>query len=207
MPRRHAGATLAWLFSKSRPELRRPLFPKLRPVDLLESLDAGALVTRGDAFVVHDLGARLVDDAIAQRAHAETQIRIFVVGRPVRFREAAQSLEQLPTNEQRRARNVIGIAQEVVSRIVGIFGMADVPPGRIAPEDVAGFLQPAVRIDAVSRPPTPIVGSPSAVVTRCSSQPPRTTVSLLRKHTYRPRAIAAPRLHARTNPSFLPLRT
>ncbi len=96
---------------------------------------------------MHYLGARLIDDAIAQRAHAEAEIGVLIIGRPVGFREAAEPFEQFAANEQRRSRDVIRVAQEVVSRILGILGMADVPPGRIAPENVSGFLQPAVRIE------------------------------------------------------------
>ena len=59
---------------------------------------------------------------------------------------------------------------------------------------------------SASEPTAPIVASLSAVVTRWSSQPEVTTVSLLRKQMERPRAIAAPRLQPWMKPRLTPLR-
>ena len=93
------------------------------------------------------LRLRLVEHLAPRRAHGEGDVGVLVVRRRVAQVEAAELAEQRRGNREARAGAVVDLAQVVVLRLVGVVVAAVVPRRAVAPDDAAGFLQPAVRID------------------------------------------------------------
>src|ERR1700686_4948316 len=108
---------------------------------------AGVSSPGGDAFVMHDLGARFVDHLVAPLAQSEAQISILVIGWSQVFIESANFTEKLRLDEQTSTGAIIDLPLEIEHGFSRIVGMSVIPAVTIAPDDVAGFLQTPVRVE------------------------------------------------------------
>src|ERR1700730_7528275 len=107
----------------------------------------GLVGSRGRAFEVSDDGAWLVKDLAPRGAHGECQIHVLVICRRKSLIESTELSEQLRRNRKTGSRTVVHLAHIVVFRLVRVIVPAVVPGRAIAPDNAAGFLQPAIRID------------------------------------------------------------
>ena len=96
---------------------------------------------------MHYDGLRLIQHAQSSRAHREGEVGVFVIGRRKAHIEAAELLEQGTRYRDRRAAQVVGVAQIVEPAVGRVFMASVVPAGTIGKHHAAGFLQAAVGID------------------------------------------------------------
>ena len=153
-----------------------------------------------------DLGLGLVDDAVAELAGGEGQVRVLVVGRRVAPVEAAEGVEDLLTYEQTGARAVVHVTHEVVGRVIGVPAPAVVEPGAVPPDDASGLLQGSVRVDELGTDDSDVLlglHRPHEGIEPTR----RTSVSLFNKSTYRPLARSSPALTAPMKPEFCFIRS
>ena len=125
-----------------------PAIEEFAVIDRLETLDPGAGDTGAGArpFEMDDFRGGLHHGAVAELAHLEAEIGVFVIKRDVVLVELAELLEQTRLDHQCGARHVIRIAHIAKARIVGILIAPPVPAVTHAPDDAAAFLQSAVWI-------------------------------------------------------------
>src|ERR1700730_14421234 len=107
----------------------------------------GLVGARGRAFEMSDDGAWLVKDLAPRGAHGECQIPVLVIFRREPLIESTELSEQLRRNRQTGSRTVVHLAHIVVFGLVRVIVAAVVPCRAIAPDNAAGFLQPAIRIN------------------------------------------------------------
>ena len=134
-----------------RGQLLRQCFAAMRGEDAavanLIRLHPGIRVGAGGAALgVDHARGRLVEHALAGGAHREGEVGIFVVGRRVAGVETTELREQRARDRQRRAADVVAVAQIAEARILGRFEPAVVPAAAIGEHHAAGFLQAAVGI-------------------------------------------------------------
>ncbi len=122
-----------------------PAHEELAAVDHLVALHALREVgAAADALEVRDHRTRLVDRAEAGGAHAEGEVGVLVVARRQVGVEAAHLVPDRAGDHQRRARDVVGVAQVVEARVGRVLAAAVVPAVAEAPDDAARLLQLAV---------------------------------------------------------------
>src|ERR1700730_9350059 len=107
----------------------------------------GLVGSRGRAFEMSDDGAWLVKDLAPRGAHRECQIHVLVICRRESLIESTEVSEQLRRNRKTGSRTVVHLPHIVVFGLIRVIVPAVVPRRAIAPDNAAGFLQPAVRID------------------------------------------------------------
>src|ERR1044071_2065967 len=129
-------------------EHRAPLRVELVVVDDLVAAEARARVGAGrPALEVVEARGRLVDDLVAERAHAHAEVCVLVVGGRVAPVEAAEPLEQLAPDEERRARAVVPPAREGEASVFGRAEPAVLVRLAVRPDDGARLLYAPVRVE------------------------------------------------------------
>ena len=102
---------------------------------------------RALAFEMHHDRMRLVEHAPPCRAHAESQIGVFVISGRIGGVEAAERIPKVALDHQTSTRAVIDFTHIVVFRLARIVATADVPRRAVAPDDAAGLLQSAIGVN------------------------------------------------------------
>ena len=127
---------------------RRPPAPhEAAAIHRLERLHPhGDVAAVRHALEMHHLRPRLVQRLQPHRAQAEAQIGVLEIGGRVARIEPSQPQEYVPRHHQRRAGAIVHLPQVVVLRPARIVMPAIVPAGTIVPDDAAGFLQRAIRV-------------------------------------------------------------
>src|SRR5262249_12723960 len=88
-----------------------------------------------------------VENPVALFAWAEADISVIVVRGGVVEIESPEPFEEVAANKKAGSRAEIDIADIPVLRTVPVVAPTVVPAGAVVPNDAAGFLQPAVRVE------------------------------------------------------------
>ncbi|OIQ65068.1 hypothetical protein GALL_533760 [mine drainage metagenome] len=107
-------------------------------------LVAGIDALGGDAQMVDDLRAGLVDDLQSHLPQAEAEVGVLAIGRHEGLVETPQLREHLAAHGQAGARGVVDLPPLVPAGQVRVLEQADHLRGPVQPDPRAGLLQPAI---------------------------------------------------------------
>lgn len=133
-------------------------------VDFLMRLDPrGNIGAVGHALDVHNLGAWLVERGEAYLAQAKGKVGVLEISRRVARIEPAQPREERSAHHQRGTGTIIDRAYVVVFGPGRVIAASVIPAAGIIPDDAAGFLQAAIRIEKLGADRASIRASPHQV--------------------------------------------
>ena len=92
-------------------------------------------------------GRRLIKNAPAVSPDLKREIGVFVVSGLVPFVEAADTVEELLFDQDRRCAAIVRVAKEVEDRVPRVSPVAPVRRGSVLPNDPARFLKREVRVN------------------------------------------------------------
>ena len=92
-------------------------------------------------------GLRLEYDLLAMLSYFKGKVRIFIIRRCKGLVETADFFPEFRTNHNSGTGNIIDFLYIIVLRILRVLQTAIIPSGTVGPNNSAGFLQTAIRIN------------------------------------------------------------